>query len=94
MPPKESMKPFTIENTTYYQHFETPVRVINAISIADQKNIISIGLVWCTEEEFMSGIKKAEENKSNIERGDNIAEVAEKKSVELYIVKSDINLGT
>lgn len=94
MPPKDSMNPFTVGSATYYQHFETPVRVINAINMNDSNDILSIGLVWCTEEEFKLGIKKAQENKSNTARGDNIKEVADKKSIELFLVKTDTNLGT
>lgn len=94
MPPKDSMRPFMVGSTTYYQHFEIPVRVINAINMKDQNDIISIGLVWCTEEEFKAGIKKAEENSSNVDRAENISEVADKESVEIYMVKADTNLGT
>lgn len=94
MPPKNSMKPFSVGSTTYYQHFEIPVRVINAINMNDSNDVISIGLVWCTEEEFKIGIKKAEESQSNAERGENISEVADKESVEIYMVKADTNLGT
>lgn len=94
MPPQDSMRPFTVGDTTYYQHFEIPVRVINATSMKNPNDIISIGLVWCTEEEFKVGIKKAEENKSNSERGENISEVADRESVEIYMAKADTNLGT
>ena len=88
------MQPFTVGNTTYYQHFEIPVRVINAINMKDPSDVISVGLVWCTEEEFKMGIKKADENQSNAKRGENISEVADKESVEIYMVKADTNLGT
>jgi len=94
MPPKNSMRPFSVGNLIYYQHFEIPVRVINAINMNDSNDVISIGLVWCTEEEFKIGIKKSEESQSNTERGENISEVAEKESVEIYMVKADTNLGT
>lgn len=94
MPPQDSMRPFTVGNTTYYQHFEIPVRVINAINVADANDIISIGLVWCTEEEFKAGIKKTEESQANAKRGDSISEVADKESVTIYMVKADTNLGT
>ena len=60
----------------------------------DSNDVISIGLLWCTEEEFKIGIKKAEESQSNAERGENISEVADKESVEIYMVKADTNLGT
>lgn len=94
MPPKYAMKPFSVGNTTYYQHFEIPVRVINAINMNDSNDVISVGLVWCTEEEFKMGIKKTEESQANAERGENISQVADKESVEIYMVKADTNLGT
>lgn len=94
MPPKNSMNPMTIGDTIYYQHFSCPTRVINAINMQDPHDIISIGLVWCTEEEFKIGYEQASQSQSNTERRDNIAEVADKKSVEVYMVKADTNLGT
>jgi hypothetical protein len=94
IPPKDSMRPFSVGSATYHQHFEIPVRVINAINLNDSKDVISVGLVWCTEEEFKIGIKKAEESQSNAERGENISEVADKESIEIYMVKADTNLGT
>lgn len=94
MPPKDSMKPFSVGNTTYYQHFEIPVRVINAINMNNSNDIISVGLIWCTKEELKIGIKMAEESQSNAERGKNISEVADKDSVEIYMVEADTNLGT
>ena len=93
MPPKETMRPFSVGDTIYHQHFEIPVRVINAINMKNPSDVISIGLVWCTEEEFKMGMKKAESNQENVERGENISKVAEKESVEIYRVKADTNLG-
>ena len=94
MPPKNSMNPTTIGDTVYYQHFPCPTRVINAINMQDPNDIISIGLAWCTEEEFPIVYEQTSQSQSNTERRDNIAEVADKKSVEVYMVKADTNLGT
>ncbi len=94
MPPENSMNPITIGDTIYYQHFPCPTRVINAVNMQDPNDIISIGLQWCTEEEFKIGYEQTAQSQSNAERRDNISEVADKKSVEVYSVKTDTNLGT
>ena len=37
-------------------------------------DIISIGLVWCTEEEFKSAVEEMGQSKPNTERRDSISE--------------------
>lgn len=94
LPPQNSMKPFAVGGKTYHQFFETPVRVLNAVNMTDPNEVISIGLVWCeNEEELQSGLKQTSEDKNNIVRGDNIANVAEKISSKIYKTYSDTNLG-
>lgn len=94
MPPQEAMQPIKVGDKLYYQFFDTPVRVINAVSMENPKEIVSIGLVWAnSEEEFKKGLEKATQDKNNSLRGDNIGTVATKISAKIYTVSSDTNLG-
>ncbi len=94
MPPEDSMQPFTIGDKTYYHHFDMPTRVINAVNIEDPKEIISVGMVWGSQEELLQNLEKSTQSKSNKARADNISSVADKISAKQYFVQSDTNLGT
>lgn len=94
MPPQKFTKPFKIGDTTYYHHFETPLRVINAVNMQDPSEVVSIGIVWCASEaEFAAGLQEVMDSEANKIRGDNISEAAEQESTKIYIVKADTRLG-
>ena len=94
MPAESHTNPVEVDGKTYHQYLPVPVRVINAINLNDPKDIISIGLSWCDEGDFKAFLAKAEEESSNLERRDSIAEVAEKRSSEIFMTSADTNLGT
>ncbi|OGT60160.1 MAG: hypothetical protein A3E85_04200 [Gammaproteobacteria bacterium RIFCSPHIGHO2_12_FULL_45_12] len=83
----------------YQQHFETPVRVINAINSNDPNEIISVGITWVANKEEEQGlweyIKNATmgEDKNNELRHDRIEEVAEGELLGIFHVETDDNLG-
>lgn len=94
MPPKDAMEPFEVGEKTYYQFFDTPVRVINAINMHDPQEIVSIGLVWSdSEEQFKQSLAKASKADDNVTRGDSVATVADKVSAKIYKVSADTQLG-
>ncbi|HLB42454.1 MAG TPA: hypothetical protein VJN02_06330 [Gammaproteobacteria bacterium] len=99
--PREDMcKKIEMGRQVYQQHFETPVRVINAINNNDPKEIISVGITWVTNKEEEQGlweyIKNAStgENKNNELLHDRIEEVAEGELLGVFRVETDDNLGT
>lgn len=93
MPPESAMNPFQVGKTTYHHYFKCPTRVINAINLEDPKEIISIGMMWCSKEEFEQGFKEVSASKSNAERGSSISTVADKISAKVYMVETDTELG-
>ncbi|PHQ82429.1 MAG: hypothetical protein COB66_00345 [Coxiella sp. (in: Bacteria)] len=93
MPPTHATKPFTVGDTTYHQLFGCPTRVINAVNMNNPKDIISVGIMWCTEEAFKKGIEEAKNNRANAERADSIGKVADKTSVDIFKVAADTYLG-
>lgn len=93
MPPKSYTKAFTVGDKTYYHFFDAPTRVINAVNMEDPKEIISVGMVWCSEKEFMENLEQIKQSDSNKMRADSIAEVADKISSKIYKVQKDTNLG-
>lgn len=93
MPPEAYTKPFKVGDTTYYHLFEAPTRVINAVSMENPEEIISVGIVWADEKQFDEELAKATKAKSNAVRHDNISEVADSISVKMYKVKADTKLG-
>lgn len=92
-PSKEHTQPFQVGDKTYHQFFPVPMRVINAVNQDDPSEIISVGMAWCTETEFDAGFQQSAQMKSNQQRRDNIADVADKISAKVYKVKADTNLG-
>lgn len=93
MPPAGETDPFTVSNTTYHNYFKCPTRVINAINLENPKEIISIGMMWCSKQEFEQGFKEMTASKSNSQRADNISNVAKKISAKIYMVEADTGLG-
>jgi len=94
MPPQDAMSPFKVGEKIYYNFFDVPVRVINAVDMADPKEVISIGLVWCdNEEQFKEVLKKATKDENNAIRSDSVATVADKISVKIYKVNSRYQSG-
>ena len=95
-PPKDAIDTQTIDGQIYHQFFKAPIRVINAININNPKEIVSVGLHWLTEEqanEYATMLKgKSDENGQR--RGDAIKHVADKTRSDVFIVKTDENLGT
>lgn len=94
MPPIEATRPFKIGNKIYFNHFETPIRVINAVNMQDPSEVVSIGLVWCNSEaEFDAGLQRVIDSEANQIRADSISDVAEQTSSKIYKVKTDTQLG-
>ena len=94
MPREQDISPIDIDGTTYHQYFECPLRVINAVNLADEKDVVSIGLVWCEKEQFMQYMENSKDDASNTARASSIESVADKKSVEIFFTKADTRLGT
>lgn len=84
MPPVENTKPFNIGDTTYHHYAPFKTRVINAINVENPKEIISVCLTWCSEQELEQAIKELTPSKANSQRHDSIATVAEKISSKFY----------
>ena len=76
----------------FHEYFPVPIRVINAVNIQNPKEIVSVGLHWLSEEEAKHMMEIANDPKNN-ERGQAIAEVADKTKAGIYKVESDDNLG-
>lgn len=93
LPPSEYTKPFNIGNKLYYHYANVPTRVINAVNIADPKEIISVGMSWCDEKQFGQLLEQVSKAKSNEVRHDKISEVADKISSTIYKVEADTNIG-
>lgn len=93
MPPRKETKPFIVGDKTYHHYFDAPTRVINAVNFEDPSEVISIGMVWCTEEEFLAHVETAQNSESNTNRRNKIATVADKISAKLYRVEADTQLG-
>lgn len=93
LPPNEYTKPFNIGDKKYYNYSTVPTRIVNAINIEDPNEIISIGILWGTEEETKKLLERVVKDKSNQVRHDSISEVADKISSKIYYVKTDTELG-
>ncbi len=78
---------------TFHQFFPAPIRVINAVNLENPREIVSVGLHWLTEEQA-ANMWSAVEDKSNKDRGIEIAKVADRTKTGVYKVESDDNLGT
>lgn len=93
LPPAEYANPINIGDKVYYQYANVPLRVINAVNSEDPKEVVSIGMAWCSEEQFAQLSEQIAKHKSNDERHNQIANVADKISAKTYLVKADTNLG-
>lgn len=80
-----------IDNQKIVDYYKLPVQVINAQSVQNPKELISIGLVDAFQEEI---IKEAQKNAdADAARRKQTAEVTEKGSVGLYKVMGSYILG-
>lgn len=72
------------------EYFKVPVQVINAVNAADPTDIISIGLIWATNEEAQTEIERTKLTEE--ERSEKISKMADTtQSSKFYIIK-DVNL--
>lgn len=94
LPPKDKMQPLEIGDIKYHHYFKSPVRVLNATNMNDDSDIISIGMIWCSEDELNDALAEESQSDSNVQRHDSISDVAEHVSVDMYLVKSDTQLGS
>lgn len=87
LPPGLNKKDPTKEAVEY---FKAPVQVINAVNVADLTDIISIGLVWATQEEIEADIERTKMIEA--QRHEQICKIADKsQETKFYLVK-DVNL--
>lgn len=84
----------------FQQYFSLPTRVINAVNIANEKEVLSVSLVWAhnsdQEQAFWQYIDKLKVGKdtSNAQRHARIQQVAKGELLGIYKTESDDNLGT
>lgn len=101
LPPKDTCDPVELSGQTYQQHFKGPVRVMNAINVSDDRDVMSIGLVWAETEadkqatlEFLQNATEGKDE-ANERRHDSIKEqVPDRELLGIYLTESDDNLGT
>jgi hypothetical protein len=93
-PPKSKCSPLETGGYLYQQFYGGPIRVINAINIADPLEIVSIGLHWISDNELQSALNNPKVIHDGNERGDQIGKVAEKQKTGIFKVIKDDNLGT
>lgn len=72
------------------QYFKGPVQVINAVNVADPTDIISIGLIWATQEEIETDIQRTQSTEA--QRGKNISKVTDKSQETKFYCVKDVNL--
>lgn len=94
LPPQSKCHPIEAGGYLYQQFFGGPIRVINAINIADPQEIVSIGLHWVSDAELQNALNNPQVIQDGNERGDKIQEVAEKQKAGIFKVVKDDNLGT
>lgn len=93
-PPRDSCAPLIEHGMLYQQFFKGPVRVINAVSFDDPKEVVSIGLHWITDYELTQYLSDPDVKMNGDKRGAQIATVADKTHSDIYKVLKDDNLGT
>lgn len=76
---------------------EGATRIINAVSLNNPREIITVGFHWVDNREqyewMLKKVKNIANEPSNQERHDRIKHVADKKTGDFYQVKSDDNVG-
>ncbi len=93
LPPAEKCNKQEVDGQTYQQFFPMPIRVINAIDINDPKQVVSVGLHWMSDEDLEAALSDKQMQSDGAQRGDSIAEAAEKQQAGIYKVVADDNLG-
>jgi len=93
MPSSDQCDPEKIGDDVYQHYFPVPLRVINAVNMENPKEILSVGLHWMTDEQLEAYMADKEAQAKGKVRGESIAQVADKISTAVFIVKSDDNLG-
>jgi hypothetical protein len=95
-PPKDLINTETVDGQVYHQFFKAPIRVINAVNLNNPKEVISVGIHWLNEEQAKGFAKmlSSPPDEANERRGNAIDKVADHVSSNVYIIKSDDNLGT
>ena len=71
-------------------YYKMPVKVINAVNVNDPTDIISIGIIWGTNEIINQDIQRTKESDSL--RGDQISLVADKGQEPKFYMVKDVNL--
>jgi hypothetical protein len=99
--PDESMRnPIEQHGQVYQQHFPSPVRVINAVNIQNENDIISVGICWVANELEAKALWDYVEtamqggDANNEARHEKIQQETNGGLLGVYRVASDDNLGT
>jgi len=95
MPEQSYLNTVEQDGGTYHQFFPAPTRVLNAVNLNNPDEIVSVGLTWFISEEQGHMMQKfaSTESPANQARVKNIKRVADKESANVYVVKTDDNLG-
>lgn len=99
-PPKKWCNPVEEGGQVFQQSFDGCVRVVNAINADNPKEVLSVGIVWVSNDEeeqamwrFMEAAKRNEIEMGRV-RGERIAKVADGEFLGAFKVEKDDNLGT
>lgn len=79
----------------FYNYYPVPTRVFNAVSMHDEKEILSIGLMWMKEEDWEKTAMQAHKKEQESGRREKIAKVTDDPvKISVYKVVGDFNFGT
>lgn len=100
LPTRNSCQPIQLGQQMFQQHFTLPTRVINAVNIANAKEVLSVSLVWAQDEQqenkfwqYFDKLKTGEAQ-DNTQRHASIEQAAKGELLGIYKTEYDDNLGT
>ena len=97
-PEAKTCDPIETKGQKFAQHFPVPMRVLNAVNIANPNDVLTVGIGWVRskeeEQSFTQYMEQTMQGKHTNDRRTKNAEVSDRSMLGMFRLLTDDNLGT